>query len=334
MGFFSQKVLGVFLLSKQDVPADELQLFGETFRVQYLKGLKWDGAMRTALEVPVELFDAPEHAMCAVIEKSDLRKELTNRNAAIFVHEANAHSFDVSICALLNGRNKKYPTAQEVFGAYVGRPVAPRVPTAPEARNERAGAGQASTTSAKPVASAGRADAKTTVVPAGSYHDSFEDVGKLAGEMVITIRIAEMSEDEGNLAGAAQQYLMALMQDGTNLGILRRFCRVALSVDELRGQVFWVINNVFATVGVSALTGRDFSLLAQSLFAHVQAGTTAEIDADLAGQGATALGYMLQAISDARYLGYDGPELAQMEAAVQGATRRNAKDSYFFNRTR
>ena len=50
MGFFSQKVLGVFLLSKQDVPADELQLFGETFRAQYLKGLKWDGAMRTVME--------------------------------------------------------------------------------------------------------------------------------------------------------------------------------------------------------------------------------------------------------------------------------------------
>ena len=43
---------------------------------------------------------------------------------------------------------------------------------------------------------------------------------------------------------------------------------------------------------------------------------------------------MIQAISDARYLGYDGPELAQMEAAVKGATKKGAKSSYFFNRTR
>ena len=338
MGLFSwkKKVLGFFLMAKEELSTGDATWVCQIVASQFLKDYKWDGKVRTCYNLPFERFDTPEHAICHVIQEGGLAGEITDKNSVYYSEPDSWPDPDVCYCVLIKGRVDGLRSAQEALGRYVGVPMRAPKPVQPawQAAAQSAGSGSGSGAGSQGAASGAGSASVPALSVSGSYNDPFEDVGNLPYEVSIYVRGAEQAEDRGDLMNAALSYLMALQADDRNVPIMRRFARVGLQIDELKPRVFWIVNEVFSQVGVSALTGRDFSLLAQSLYAHVAAGTTAEIDAELAAAGGTAQGYMIQAISDARYLGYDGPELAQMEAAVKGATKKGAKSSYFFNRTR
>ena len=90
-------------------------------------------------------------------------------------------------------------------------------------------------------------------------------------------------------------------------------------------------------------TEGDWLLLwqnANTVVIGLNQNTAEEIDAAFVQEhGITAEGYMLSAISDARYLGYDCDEFAEIEKAVGvdsgeggGSGGGDAKKSAFFNR--
>jgi len=304
-----KKVLGAYMLAQEDVAPEQAQMIGMGIMLQFgtMGNLKWDGAMKTAYEVPIDRYESPEHAMYAFITQNHGDGNIKDRNTAIFWHDTTFADLGMYCCLLVKGRMDEYPSATTVFGDYIGKPITPKAP-----------------------------DDIAAVAAAAVSGTASKEIPEEAEEFYT---LAQMFEATGKLEQAAEFYMQALQFDMTNLTMLRKFLNVALQIDELDEGVFDVCMALYPDIGLDNLEGEDFGYLAKGIYANIKKGHGPNLDLRLQEHGITAEGYMLSAISDARYLGYDCDEFAEIEKAVGvdsgeggGSGGGDAKKSAFFNR--
>lgn len=156
--------------------------------------------------------------------------------------------------------------------------------------------------------------------------------GKASKKVAKLLKAGKAAERKKDWNKALQCYAEAAKEDRDSKEVWAGSLRASLHTDSLKSSCFQMFMNYGQRFGQKSMDGEDFAMLAQSLYVYIEAGREAELDAQLAGLKINSVGYMLQAISDARYLGVDKPEFKEMEKAAEAKTGPRGGAGSFFNR--
>lgn len=157
------------------------------------------------------------------------------------------------------------------------------------------------------------------------------DAKKPSREIRKFMKAGEKAERKEKWKEAAAFYMHAANIDGSKQEIWRLAIGSLLKDDSSKLSAFRVFMDYCKRFGQPKMNGEDFALLAGSLYAYIEAGKESVLDAEMADLNITTVGYMLQAISDARYLGTDKPEFKQMEKDAEKSASRKGSGAFFKN---